>query len=170
MRKRSVRSRKAARAKRPGSRIGAEKSSAAQRPGTVREKAAVGMGEKGRGYGGDMITMPVKAMWTAKDKIVRDQIQQALDLYKATRDAPKSHEEFMDRIIKENNFNYPRCRQDTATFTTRHGGAIKIQRPWWNPDGTFVLRRSLETTTMRLHHAIFFVLTNFLSPRPRPAM
>ena len=47
-----------------------EKATAEQKPGMVREKAAVGIGEKGRGYGGDMITVPVKALWTAKEKIV----------------------------------------------------------------------------------------------------
>jgi hypothetical protein len=86
----------------------AEKPSAAQRAGTPRQKAAAGMNEKGHGYGDDMITMPVSIMWAAKDKIVRDQIRKALDLYKASEGhAPASHEEFMDRIIKENNLQLP---------------------------------------------------------------
>jgi hypothetical protein len=87
---------------------GAEKAKADQNPGTAREKAAVGMGEKGRGYGSDMITMPVKAMWTAKEKIVLDQMHHALDLYKASQGhAPKTQQEFMDRIIKENHLQLP---------------------------------------------------------------
>ena len=40
-------------------RRGAAKTSGETKPGVVREKAAVGAGEKGRGYGGDMVTMPL---------------------------------------------------------------------------------------------------------------
>ncbi|MEI8372386.1 MAG: hypothetical protein WCJ35_06060 [Planctomycetota bacterium] len=85
-----------------------EKTTAEMKPGTVREKAAVGMGEKGRGYGGDMITMPVKTMWTVREQIVLGQIRKALDLYKASEEHfPKTHQEFMDRIIKENHLQLP---------------------------------------------------------------
>ena len=85
-----------------------EKTTTEVKPSTVREKAAVGMGEKGRGYGGDMITMPVKTMWTAREKIVLDHIRHALDLHKTSEGhAPKTHQEFMDRIIKENHLQLP---------------------------------------------------------------
>jgi hypothetical protein len=82
--------------------------SAAPQPDVLREKAAVGMGEKGRGYGGDMITEPVKVLWNVKERLALMQIQQALDLYKAGEGhAPKSHQEFMDRIIKANDIKLP---------------------------------------------------------------
>ena len=74
----------------------------------VREKAAVGMGEKGRGYGGDMVTMPLKTIWTVKEMLVLDQIRQDLNLYKtAEGHTPKSNEEFMEKIIKKYNVKLP---------------------------------------------------------------
>ncbi len=77
--------------------------------GMAREKAAVGMGEKGRGYGHDMITVPVMAMWKAKEKIVLDQMHHAMDLFKAVNDghAPKTHKEFMEKIIDANHLQLP---------------------------------------------------------------
>ncbi len=85
-----------------------EKTTAETKPGTVREKAAVGMGEKGRGYGGDMITMPLRTVWTAKEQIVLGQIRNSLDLYKASEEhAPKTHQEFMEKIIKANHLQLP---------------------------------------------------------------
>jgi hypothetical protein len=83
---------------------------AGQKPGTIREKAAVGMGEKGRGYGGDMITIPFKAYWSAKEMITLDLIKHDLDLYKAgdgQGKGPKTQEEFMAKIIKANDIKLP---------------------------------------------------------------
>jgi hypothetical protein len=75
----------------------------------VEEKAAVGMGEKGRGYGGDVVTEPIKDLWQTKEKLVLMQIKTSLDIYKASNDGhgPKSHEEFMQHIIKENDIQLP---------------------------------------------------------------
>ena len=96
------------RARSSGNASNAAKGTAEPNPGMVREKTAVGMGEKGRGYGGDMITMPVKAMWTAKEKIVLDQMHHAMELYKASEGhAPKTEKEFMEKIIKENHLQLP---------------------------------------------------------------
>ena len=60
---------------------------AGTKPATIREKAAVGMGEKGRGYGGGMETVAVMAMWRAEEKIVLDQIHHDMDLYKGSTTA-----------------------------------------------------------------------------------
>jgi hypothetical protein len=93
-------------AKKPG--VADGERSAAPQPDVLHEKAAVGMGEKGRGYGGDMITEPVKVLWNVKERLALMQVQQALDLYKAGEGhAPKSHQEFMDRIIKANDIKLP---------------------------------------------------------------
>ena len=51
----------------------------------VREKAAVGMGEKGRGYGGDgFISTPIKTLWQTKERLALMQIDQAIQIYKAS--------------------------------------------------------------------------------------
>ena len=94
----------------PGKAAGGERPAAGQKPGMVREKAAVGMGEKGRGYGGGMISVSVMAMWAAKEKIVLDQIHHAMQFYKALEGdghGPKTKEEFMEKIIKANNIQLP---------------------------------------------------------------
>ncbi len=91
-----------------GSGAGAAKTSGETKPGAVREKAAVGAGEKGRGYGGDMVTMPLATIWTVKEKLLYEQIDDGMKLYKASEGhAPKTHEEFMDKIIKARNLKLP---------------------------------------------------------------
>ena len=81
-----------------------------KQPEMVREKAAVGMGEKGRGYGDGIVSTPIKTLWSIKEQLVLDQIQHALQIYKAM-DAngrgPKSHDEFMEQIIKANGIRLP---------------------------------------------------------------
>lgn len=73
------------------------------------QKADVGVGKRGRGYGPGLVTTPVATYWAAKEMIAfRVQIPDAMRLYKAANgSAPKSHEEFMERIIKENNIRLP---------------------------------------------------------------
>jgi hypothetical protein len=78
-------------------------------PATVRDKAGVGSGEKGRGYGGGVVTTPVAAYFAVQERLVFDvEIPHALDLYKATEGhAPRTHDEFMRNIIKENQIRLP---------------------------------------------------------------
>jgi hypothetical protein len=91
-----------------GSGAGPEKAAPEQTSGMVREKAAVGVGEKGRGYGGGMVTQSVHTLFVAKEKIFLEQMRHAQDLYKATEGhSPRTQEEFMDKIIKANNLKLP---------------------------------------------------------------
>ena len=75
----------------------------------MQEKAGVGSGEKGRGYGGDPVTTPVAAYFAVKERLTFDiQIPHAMELYKATEGhAPKTHEEFMRSIIEANQIRLP---------------------------------------------------------------
>jgi hypothetical protein len=79
------------------------------RPGYIREKAAVGMGEKGRGYGHGYIAVAAASFWAVKERIALNLIQHAMDLYKADHDGkgPRNHEEFMQKIVKENDIKLP---------------------------------------------------------------
>jgi hypothetical protein len=81
----------------------------------VREKAAVGMGEKGRGYGGEgFVATPIRSLWQTKERLALIQVEQALQLYKAgdgDGHGPKSHKEFMDKIIKANDIRLPELPQ-----------------------------------------------------------
>lgn len=77
-------------------------------PATAQVPAQVGVGKKGRGYGGGIVTEPIRAKFRAEQRIVFDQVKHALDLYKATNGrAPKSHDEFMQEVIQANQIQLP---------------------------------------------------------------
>jgi hypothetical protein len=77
------------------------------------EKAQAGVGKQGRDYGGGAImapiTVPVRTFFQARDRITFDiELANAMKLYEATNGAaPKTHEEFMEKIIKENRIKLP---------------------------------------------------------------
>ena len=78
---------------------------------TIREKAGKGSGKQGRSldqHEGIYVT-PVKALFSTKEYLAYDiAVKHALDLHKAYYgNAPKTHEEFMEKIIKENNIKLP---------------------------------------------------------------
>jgi hypothetical protein len=72
-------------------------------------KAEAGVGRKGRGYGEGLVATPAAAYWAAKERIAFEiQIPHALQLYKATNgQGPKTHQEFMDKIIKTEQIKLP---------------------------------------------------------------
>ena len=77
-------------------------------------KAQVGVGAKGRSLDnetgvGKMVSAPVSALFAVKERVAFDiQIPQALGLFRATEGRlPKSHEEFMEKIIKANQIKLP---------------------------------------------------------------
>lgn len=78
-------------------------------PPMVQEKAGVGVGAKGRGYGQGVIATPAASLFAAQERIVFEmKIPHTMNLFKAQEGrAPKTHEEFMDRIIKENQIQLP---------------------------------------------------------------
>jgi hypothetical protein len=72
------------------------------------EKAQVGVGEKGRGYGGGIITEPIRARFRAEDSINFAAMEKTISLFKATKGRmPKSHEEFMTEIIEKGAIKLP---------------------------------------------------------------
>jgi len=83
---------------------------AAAEPGDS-ERATVGAGAKGRDYGGPgFVTTPIEALFRADDLIVFEtHIPKNLSLYKAEHDnkGPKTHEEFMQVIIKDGGVRLP---------------------------------------------------------------
>ncbi len=81
---------------------------------TESVKAQVGVGAKGRSLDhetgvGKMVSAPVSALFAVKERVAFDiQIPQALGLFCATEGRfPKSHEEFMEKIIKANMIELP---------------------------------------------------------------
>jgi hypothetical protein len=84
---------------------------AAGEPGSTDEVAQVGVGAKGQNYGGPgFVTTPIEAYFRTGERIAFEiQIPNAMKLYKADHNnkGPKTHEEFMDIIIKENGVQLP---------------------------------------------------------------
>jgi hypothetical protein len=84
---------------------------AAGAPGSTDEVAQVGVGAKGKNYGGPgFVTTPIEAYFRTGERIAFEiQIPNAMKLYKADHNnkGPKTHEEFMDIIIKENGVQLP---------------------------------------------------------------
>jgi hypothetical protein len=82
---------------------------AAPPPQVVRQPAAVGVGERGRGYGDGPVATPVMAYFRSKERIAFEiQIPEAMKLYKAEHEhAPKTHAEFMKNIIDANHIALP---------------------------------------------------------------
>ena len=86
---------------------------AAQTP-TESVKAQVGVGIKGRSLDGEtgigkMISAPAATLFNVKEKVVFEiQLPQALNLFRASEGRlPKSHEEFMEKIVKANQIKLP---------------------------------------------------------------
>jgi hypothetical protein len=80
-------------------------------PGDQLSKAEAGVGVKGKDYGGPgIITTPIATYFSAQERIAFEaQIPNAMKIYKAGHDnnGPKTHEEYMDVIIKENGVALP---------------------------------------------------------------
>ncbi|MGA2064682.1 MAG: hypothetical protein ABSG86_06925 [Thermoguttaceae bacterium] len=76
----------------------------------IRQKADVGMGEAGRGYGKGIIATPIKALWFAKERLTLDRIEHDLQIFKAQDPqgrGPKSQQEFFDKIIVAGRIRLP---------------------------------------------------------------
>jgi len=82
-------------------------------PQTNMVKAEAGVQKQGHNYGGGAlaapITVPIATYFQTRSRITFDiQVADAMRLYKATNgNAPKTHEEFMEKIIKENQIKLP---------------------------------------------------------------
>ncbi len=77
--------------------------------------AGVGVGERGRSLDneqgvGKVIAGPAIAYFNARERIAFEiAVPHALNLYQALNgDYPKSHDEFMDKIIRENRIDLPK--------------------------------------------------------------
>jgi hypothetical protein len=101
------------------------------RPGAAYQKAEVGVGAKGRGYAPGLITTPVAVYFAARERIVFEiQVPEAMKLYKATNgNAPKSQEEFMQRIVKENQIRLPELPQGSRYLYDPATEQLLVEHP-----------------------------------------
>jgi hypothetical protein len=96
-------------------------------------KADIGVGIKGRSldqYEGAVVT-PAKAYFTVREKVVfQIQIPHAMQLYQAENgDPPKSHEEFMEKIIMANGIKLPELPPDARYVYNVEEQELKVVRP-----------------------------------------
>ncbi len=100
-------------------------------PATVQKKAEMGVGEKGRGYGTGPVATPVAAYFAAKERIAFDiQIPHAMNLFKATEGRmPNSHEEFMQKIVKENQIQLPKLPQGHRYVYDPKQAQLMVEQP-----------------------------------------
>jgi hypothetical protein len=107
-------------------------------PATESVKAEVGVGEKGRGYGGGMITEPIHQYFAAKERIAFEiELPKAMQLYQATHDKlPPSHEAFMRDIIEANQIKLPQLPEGHTYKYDPKSGELMVERPTdGNQDG-----------------------------------
>ena len=102
----------------------------------IEERVKVGVGVTGKGtsYGGGAVSEPVSQYWSMKEKIAFDiVVKHSLNLYKAgdpKGKGPKSHEEFMDKIIKPaRNFELPKLPEGHRYEYDPNAEQLMVVRP-----------------------------------------
>ncbi len=87
-------------------------------PNVERVEAGVGVEtKKGHGYGSGPIATPVAAYFSVRERIALMMVDKGLQTYKALNGhAPKTHEEFMEKIIKEGAVDLPQLRTDEHRY------------------------------------------------------
>ena len=101
-------------------------------PGMTAEKADVGSGDKGRGYGEGFIATPVATYFAARERIMFTiQIPEFIQAFKFEHDmkGPKSNEEFMEKIIKKNHVQLPTLPPGYKYWYDAKDGELKVLRP-----------------------------------------
>lgn len=94
------------------------------------EKAQVGVGKRGRDYGGGIITEPARQRFLIADRLTFTAIDHAMNLYKATNGhLPKSHDEFMRDIIQANNLKLPDLPAGDEYFYDPERGELMVRHP-----------------------------------------
>lgn len=101
-------------------------------PKTEQVEATVGVGKKGHGYGGGLITEPVHQYFAAKERIAYEiEVPHALNLYKASHDfkGPKTHESFMKEIIEANQIKLPELPEGARYVYDPKTETLLVERP-----------------------------------------
>jgi len=114
-----------------------DETGAAAQPGMKRVKADVGVGKKGRSldeYDSGVegaIAGPARAYFGFREKaIFQMQIPNAMRLYKGANGTnPKSHDEFMSKIIEANNIQLPELNAGQKYVYDPEKAELMVERP-----------------------------------------
>lgn len=101
--------------------------------GVTRDPARVGVGRKGQGYGGGIISEPARQVFRIRERaIFAIQIPQALRTLKALDSrgqGPKTHEEFMEKVIKQNGIRLPELQPGRRYVYDPETETLMVERP-----------------------------------------
>ncbi len=93
-----------------------------------REKAEAGVTGRGN-YGGGMGTTALSTYVRVQEKMEFLAVDQALTLYKATNgELPKSHDEFMEKVIKANQINLPKLQEGDKYVYDPEKGQLMVDK------------------------------------------
>lgn len=94
-------------------------------------KAVAGVGKQGRGYGGGIISEPVRQRFIQEQKIIYEiAIPQYLVLYDVEHGhPPKTHEEFMEKIIEANGVTLPELPEGETYVYVPEQKQLMVRRP-----------------------------------------
>ena len=128
--------------KAPPKKVAATPAAAAPAPQQMEQvKAEVGVGKKGASLRGDganqMIAGPAVAYFNAKEKIVFTiEVPHALELFNAEHgNYPKSHEEFMEKIVDFNMIKLPLLPEGAKYVYDPETHTLMVERPVKAPPG-----------------------------------
>ncbi len=106
---------------------------AVESPPTERVAAEAGVGKKGQSLKNEtgIAVEPLKQLIQFEQKSIFDlQIKPALELYKgATGSYPKTHEEFMEKIIQANGIQLPTLPEGQTYVFDPEQGQLMVERP-----------------------------------------
>lgn len=99
--------------------------------GYEREVVSVGADKRGRGYGGGMITEPIRQYFRVSQRLNLLNLKHAMNLYKASHNnkLPDTHEKFMKEIVKANSIELPQLPEGERYVFDPARGELMVQRP-----------------------------------------
>jgi len=96
----------------------------------VRVKAETGVGRRGRGYGGGMVTEPIRQYFRAQQRIQLLLMEKAIRDYKTLHGRmPKTHDEFMKEIIRANAIRLPELPDGEEYIYDPEQEELMVRRP-----------------------------------------
>lgn len=102
------------------------------KPDTLTE-ARVGVGKKGRNYGGGFVSEPARLYFGIRERVVFDvQIPQALKMFKALDPqgkGPETDEEFKEKVLKQNGIQLPELPDGQTYVYDPEQEQLMIRRP-----------------------------------------
>lgn len=95
-----------------------------------RVKAETGVGRRGRGYGGGMVTEPIRQYFRVQQRMQFILMEKAIRDYKTLNGRmPKTHDEFMKEIITANAIRLPDLPDGEEYIYDSEQEELMVRRP-----------------------------------------